>query len=41
MLLKPEQGCDERALPRLHHWVMGAVALLVLTLVVPVIAGLT
>ena len=41
MLLKPEGGYDEHALPRLHHWVMAAIALLLMTLVVPVIAGLT
>ena len=41
MLLKPEDGHDERTFPRLHNWVAAVVALLVLTLVVPVIAGLT
>ncbi|WP_268873877.1 MULTISPECIES: hypothetical protein [Sphingobium] len=40
MLLKPERRRDERGLPRLHHWVVAVLALLVLTLVVPVIAGL-
>ncbi len=41
MLLKPLEGRAERALPRLHHWIIAAVALFALTQVVPVIAGLT
>ncbi|WP_313805066.1 hypothetical protein [Sphingobium sp.] len=41
MLLKPEEGCDEHALPRPLHWVMAAAALFIITLVVPVIAGLS
>jgi len=41
MLLKLSEGRDGRTLPRLHHWMMAAVALLTITLVVPVIAGLT
>ncbi|AEG48087.1 hypothetical protein Sphch_0388 [Sphingobium chlorophenolicum L-1] len=41
MLLKPEGGRDGRALPRLHHWAMAAVALMAIMLVVPVIAGLS
>ena len=40
MLLKPEGGCDERYLPRLHHWVVAALALFAIMLVVPVVAGL-
>ncbi|BAI97055.1 MULTISPECIES: hypothetical protein [Sphingobium] len=41
MRLKPEGRRDERALPRLSHWVMAALALCAIMLVVPVIAGLT
>ncbi|WP_275897556.1 hypothetical protein [Sphingobium estronivorans] len=41
MLLKPSEGRDHRALPRLHYWAIAAVALFALTQIVPVIAGLT
>lgn len=41
MRLKTQEGCDDRALPRFHHWLIAAVALFAITLVVPVIAGLT
>ncbi|WP_281061190.1 hypothetical protein [Sphingobium sp. Sx8-8] len=41
MRIKMPEGRDERALPRLHHWLIAACALFFLTLAVPVIAGLT
>ncbi|EQB02727.1 hypothetical protein L288_16270 [Sphingobium quisquiliarum P25] len=42
MRLPPEEGRDHHlALPRLHHWLIAAALLFLLTLVVPVMAGLT
>jgi len=41
MLLKRREGRDEPALPRLHHWLVAAIALFAVMLIVPVIAGLT
>lgn len=41
MQLKRQEGHDDRALPNLHHWLIAVVVLSSITLVVPVIAGLT
>ena len=39
MRLGPEGGRDNHGFPRLHHWLIAAVGLFVLTLTVPVITG--
>lgn len=40
-LCEAVEKCDDRVLPHLRHWLIAAVALLAITLAVPVIAGLT
>lgn len=37
----PTEGRAERALPRLSHWIIAAGGLFLLTLILPVIAGLS
>ncbi len=39
MNVQPEGGRDDLGLPRLHHWLIAAAGLFVVTLTVPVIAG--
>ncbi|NIJ16924.1 hypothetical protein [Sphingobium vermicomposti] len=41
MKLAPKGGRDHLTLPRLHHWMIAAALLFMMTLVVPVMAGLT
>ena len=41
MKLAPKGGRDHHALPRLHHWMIAAALLFIVTLAVPVMAGLT
>ena len=41
MKLAPKGGQDHLALPRLHHWMIAAVLIFMMTLIVPVVAGLT
>ncbi|KFG89576.1 hypothetical protein BV98_002381 [Sphingobium herbicidovorans NBRC 16415] len=37
----PEEGRDDPAFPRLRHWVIAAGLLFLVTLIAPVMAGLT
>lgn len=41
MATLPEGVRKYSALPRLHHWAIAAVILFLITLIVPVMAGLT
>ncbi|WP_449471595.1 hypothetical protein [Sphingobium chungangianum] len=39
MNVQPEGGRDGLGFPRLHHWLIAAGGLFVMTLTIPVIAG--
>lgn len=39
MNVQPEGGRDDLGFPRLHHWLIAAGGLFLMTLTIPVIAG--
>lgn len=39
MNVQPEGGRDDLGFPRLHHWLIAAGGLFLITLTIPVIAG--